>query len=115
MQITWPVVNAPQSPYNSSPPRGAVSLTVCLPFRRFSLTLIDTLDTLAVSDLPLSRLGYWWNLGLSSLVMSPPPPPPQLLNKTTEFEEAVRKVLSDVRLDNDVVVSVFETNIRVLG
>lgn len=39
----------------------------------------------------------------------------QLLNKTTEFEAAVRKVLSDVRLDNDIVVSVFETNIRVLG
>uniref|UniRef100_H3CMD3 alpha-1,2-Mannosidase n=1 Tax=Tetraodon nigroviridis TaxID=99883 RepID=H3CMD3_TETNG len=52
---------------------------------KFSLTLIDTLDTLV------------------------------LLNKTTEFEAAVRKVLSDVRLDNDIVVSVFETNIRVLG
>uniref|UniRef100_A0A3Q3KIL5 alpha-1,2-Mannosidase n=1 Tax=Mastacembelus armatus TaxID=205130 RepID=A0A3Q3KIL5_9TELE len=38
-----------------------------------------------------------------------------LLNKTTEFEDAVRRVLSDVRLDNDIVVSVFETNIRVLG
>uniref|UniRef100_A0A4W6FTA2 alpha-1,2-Mannosidase n=1 Tax=Lates calcarifer TaxID=8187 RepID=A0A4W6FTA2_LATCA len=38
-----------------------------------------------------------------------------LLNKTTEFEAAVRRVLSDVRLDNDIVVSVFETNIRVLG
>ncbi|XP_035279397.1 ER degradation-enhancing alpha-mannosidase-like protein 3 isoform X3 [Anguilla anguilla] len=52
---------------------------------KFSLTLIDSLDTLA------------------------------LLNKTAEFEAAVRKVLKDVRLDNDVVVSVFETNIRVLG
>ncbi|CAL9696408.1 unnamed protein product [Knipowitschia caucasica] len=51
----------------------------------FSLTLIDTLDTLV------------------------------LLNKTTEFEAAVKKVLSDVKLDNDIVVSVFETNIRVLG
>ncbi|CAL8308919.1 unnamed protein product [Lota lota] len=51
----------------------------------FSLTLIDTLDTLVV------------------------------LNKTTEFEAAVRRVLSDVKLDNDIVVSVFETNIRVLG
>ncbi|KAM9480166.1 ER degradation-enhancing alpha-mannosidase-like protein 3 isoform 4-T4 [Salvelinus alpinus] len=51
----------------------------------FSLTLIDTLDTLV------------------------------LLNKTAEFEAAVRRVLKDVRLDNDVVVSVFETNIRVLG
>ncbi|XP_062854894.1 ER degradation-enhancing alpha-mannosidase-like protein 3 isoform X2 [Trichomycterus rosablanca] len=52
---------------------------------KFSLTLIDTLDTLA------------------------------LLNKTKEFEDAVRKVMKDVRLDNDIVVSVFETNIRVLG
>ncbi|XP_034438041.1 ER degradation-enhancing alpha-mannosidase-like protein 3 isoform X2 [Hippoglossus hippoglossus] len=52
---------------------------------KFSLTLIDTLDTLV------------------------------LLNKTTEFEVAVRRVLKDVRLDNDIVVSVFETNIRVLG
>ncbi|XP_051929675.1 ER degradation-enhancing alpha-mannosidase-like protein 3 isoform X2 [Hippocampus zosterae] len=52
---------------------------------KFSLTLIDTLDTLV------------------------------LLNKTVEFEAAVRRVLSDVRLDNDIVVSVFETNIRVLG
>uniref|UniRef100_A0A1A7XUB7 alpha-1,2-Mannosidase n=1 Tax=Iconisemion striatum TaxID=60296 RepID=A0A1A7XUB7_9TELE len=52
---------------------------------KFSLTLIDTLDTLVV------------------------------LNKLDEFEEAVRKAVSDVRFDNDVVVSVFETNIRVLG
>lgn len=52
---------------------------------KFSLTLIDTLDTLVV------------------------------LNKLEDFEEAVRKAVKDVRLDNDVVVSVFETNIRVLG
>ncbi|XP_028818968.1 ER degradation-enhancing alpha-mannosidase-like protein 3 isoform X2 [Denticeps clupeoides] len=52
---------------------------------KFSLTLVDTLDTL------------------------------MLLNKTEEFEAAVRRVVSDVRLDNDIVVSVFETNIRVLG
>uniref|UniRef100_A0A672URU7 alpha-1,2-Mannosidase n=1 Tax=Strigops habroptila TaxID=2489341 RepID=A0A672URU7_STRHB len=52
---------------------------------KFSLTLIDTLDTLVV------------------------------LNKTKEFEEAVKKVIKDVNLDNDIVVSVFETNIRVLG
>ncbi|XP_034047764.1 ER degradation-enhancing alpha-mannosidase-like protein 3 [Thalassophryne amazonica] len=52
---------------------------------KFSLTLIDTLDTLVV------------------------------LNKLDEFEDAVRKTVMEVRLDNDVVVSVFETNIRVLG
>ncbi|XP_057675561.1 ER degradation-enhancing alpha-mannosidase-like protein 3 [Corythoichthys intestinalis] len=52
---------------------------------KFSLTLIDTLDTLVV------------------------------LNKLDEFEDGVKKILHDVRLDNDVVVSVFETNIRVLG
>ncbi|XP_077398345.1 ER degradation-enhancing alpha-mannosidase-like protein 3 [Vanacampus margaritifer] len=52
---------------------------------KFSLTLIDTLDTLVV------------------------------LNKLDDFEDAVRKAVRDVRLDNDVVVSVFETNIRVLG
>lgn len=38
-----------------------------------------------------------------------------MLNKLDEFEDAVRRAVSDVRLDNDVVVSVFETNIRVLG
>ncbi|XP_072421646.1 ER degradation-enhancing alpha-mannosidase-like protein 3 isoform X1 [Chiloscyllium punctatum] len=52
---------------------------------KFSLTLIDTLDTLVV------------------------------LNKLDEFEDAVRKVILHVQFDNDVVVSVFETNIRVLG
>lgn len=39
----------------------------------------------------------------------------QVLNKLDEFEDAVKKAVKDVRLDNDVVVSVFETNIRVLG
>ncbi|XP_076836849.1 ER degradation-enhancing alpha-mannosidase-like protein 3 [Brachyhypopomus gauderio] len=52
---------------------------------KFSLTLIDTLDTLV------------------------------LLDRLEEFEEAVKRTVRDVRLDNDVVVSVFETNIRVLG
>uniref|UniRef100_UPI00398F684A ER degradation-enhancing alpha-mannosidase-like protein 3 isoform X2 n=1 Tax=Pristiophorus japonicus TaxID=55135 RepID=UPI00398F684A len=52
---------------------------------KFSLTLIDTLDTLVV------------------------------LNKLDEFEDAVRKVILNVQFDNDIVVSVFETNIRVLG
>ncbi|RZF46376.1 hypothetical protein LSTR_LSTR007909 [Laodelphax striatellus] len=51
----------------------------------FSLTLIDTLDTLVI------------------------------LGDITEFEHAVKLVMSGVSFDNDVVVSVFETNIRVLG
>ena len=51
----------------------------------FSLTLVDTLDTLVV-------------LGLYD-----------------DFELAVTRVLRTVRFDSDIIVSVFETNIRVLG
>jgi ER degradation enhancer, mannosidase alpha-like 3 len=51
----------------------------------FSLTLVDTLDSLVV------------------------------LGDLEEFDHAVRLVLRDVNLDQDVVVSVFETNIRMLG
>ncbi|KAL3872065.1 hypothetical protein ACJMK2_040022 [Sinanodonta woodiana] len=51
----------------------------------FTLTLIDTLDTLAV------------------------------LGDTVEFEKAVKLVIEQSRFDSDIVVSVFETNIRVLG
>ncbi|KAF2879152.1 hypothetical protein ILUMI_27004, partial [Ignelater luminosus] len=51
----------------------------------FSLTLIDTLDTLVI------------------------------LGDLEEFDHAVKLVIRDVSFDNDVVVSVFETNIRVLG
>ncbi|XP_076822172.1 ER degradation-enhancing alpha-mannosidase-like protein 3 [Clavelina lepadiformis] len=51
----------------------------------FSLTLVDTLDTLAV-------------LGLYD-----------------EFEDAVRKVERDVNFNADLSISVFETNIRMLG
>ncbi|VEN55361.1 unnamed protein product [Callosobruchus maculatus] len=51
----------------------------------FSLTLIDTLDTLVV------------------------------LGDLEEFEHAVQLLIKDVSFDNDIVVSVFETNIRVLG
>lgn len=51
----------------------------------FSLTLIDTLDSLVVfNDLP-------------------------------EFERAISLVIKDVSFDSDLVVSVFETNIRILG
>jgi len=39
----------------------------------------------------------------------------QVLGDLEEFEHAVKLVLSDVTFDSDVIVSVFETNIRVLG
>ncbi|XP_044751179.1 ER degradation-enhancing alpha-mannosidase-like protein 3 [Coccinella septempunctata] len=64
-----------------SPNRGDID--DCL--GNFSLTLIDSLDTLV------------------------------LLGDLSEFERAVKLVISDVSFDNDIVVSVFETNIRVLG
>ncbi|CAH1286547.1 unnamed protein product [Diabrotica balteata] len=51
----------------------------------FSLTLIDTLDTLAI------------------------------FGDLEEFEHAVKLIIKDVNFDNDVVISVFETNIRVVG
>ncbi|XP_043203401.1 ER degradation-enhancing alpha-mannosidase-like protein 3 isoform X1 [Amphibalanus amphitrite] len=51
----------------------------------FSLTLVDSLDSLMV------------------------------LGELDELEHAVRLVIRDVRLDADLVVSVFETNIRMLG
>lgn len=39
----------------------------------------------------------------------------KVLGDVEEFDKAVRLVIRDVSFDNDVVVSVFETNIRVLG
>jgi len=39
----------------------------------------------------------------------------KVLGDVEKFENAVRLVIRDVSFDNDVVVSVFETNIRVLG
>lgn len=51
----------------------------------FSLTLIDSLDTLAV------------------------------IGAIDEFSEAIKLVLRDVQFNADLTVSVFETNIRVLG
>lgn len=51
----------------------------------FSLTLVDTMDTLV------------------------------LLGDMEEFERAVKLVIRDVSFDSDIVVSVFETNIRMVG
>ena len=39
----------------------------------------------------------------------------QVLGELDEFEHAVNLVIDNVSFDTDVVVSVFETNIRVLG
>lgn len=49
------------------------------------MTLVDTLDTLVI------------------------------IGDYSEFESSVKLVLNDVKLDSDIVVSVFETNIRMVG
>lgn len=49
------------------------------------MTLVDSLDTLVI------------------------------LGDLDEFENAVKLVIKDVSFDNDIIVSVFETNIRMLG
>lgn len=49
------------------------------------MTLVDTLDTLVI------------------------------LGDLEEFEHAVKLVIKDVTFDNDIIVSVFETNIRMIG
>ena len=54
-------------------------------FFSFSLTLVDSLDSLVV------------------------------LGDMAEFEKAVELIIRDVTFDTDVIVSVFETNIRMLG
>lgn len=39
----------------------------------------------------------------------------QVLGDLEEFENAVKLVARDVSFDTDVIVSLFETNIRMLG
>ncbi|CAH2034289.1 unnamed protein product, partial [Iphiclides podalirius] len=51
----------------------------------FSLTLVDSMDTLAV------------------------------MGDFSEFSRAIKLILKDIDFDQDIVVSVFETNIRVVG
>ncbi|XP_031780380.1 ER degradation-enhancing alpha-mannosidase-like protein 3 [Nasonia vitripennis] len=65
----------------SEPDRGDIDSTL----GNFSLTLVDTLDTLVV------------------------------IGDLEEFENAVKLVIKDVTFDTDVIVSLFETNIRMLG
>ncbi len=59
-----------------------IALVLCC---SFTLTLIDSLDTLVV------------------------------LGDLEEFERGVRLVIDTVTFDHDIPVSVFETNIRVVG
>lgn len=49
------------------------------------MTLVDTLDTLVI------------------------------IGDFEEFEHAVKLVIDNVSFDNDIIVSVFETNIRMIG
>ncbi|XP_067622052.1 ER degradation-enhancing alpha-mannosidase-like protein 3 isoform X2 [Eurosta solidaginis] len=51
----------------------------------FSMTLVDSVDTLV------------------------------LLGDLDEFEKAVKLIIQDVQFDSDIIVSVFETNIRMIG
>lgn len=51
----------------------------------FSMTLVDTLDTLVI------------------------------IGDFDEFEHAVKLVIDNVSFDSDIIVSVFETNIRMVG
>lgn len=51
----------------------------------FSLTLVDSLDTLV------------------------------MMGDIDEFESAIKRIIKDLNFDTDIVVSVFETNIRMLG
>ena len=66
---------------SKSAPRGDIDEVL----GNFTLTLVDSLDTLA------------------------------LLNRADKFETAVRNVIETVSFDKDIVVSVFESNIRMLG
>ncbi|XP_068226667.1 ER degradation-enhancing alpha-mannosidase-like protein 3 isoform X4 [Palaemon carinicauda] len=66
---------------NTEPSRGDIDDTL----GNFSLTLVDSLDTLVV------------------------------MGDIEEFDRALRLVVRDVTFDHDVVVSVFETNIRMVG
>ena len=52
---------------------------------------------------------------MTSYHFHPPSLLSQVLGALDEFSQAIQLVLRDVRYDSDLVVSVFETNIRVLG
>jgi hypothetical protein len=99
----------------------------------FSLTLIDSLDTLAVSMATLIASEQFFVPFFSSCIhyeatfpcfshpvliydeFSPHLPCLQVMGKDGLFLDSVARVIRVVRFDSDFVVSVFETNIRVLA
>ena len=101
----------------------------CCCHSRFSLTLVDSLDTLAVRSmqiaLPLSVCGVCVcvcvfrvscvSVCLCESVFSRASCEFQLqvLGNVSEFKRAVDLTLKHVSFDRDIVVSTFETNIRV--
>lgn len=86
---------------DSEPNRGDVDDAL----GNFSLTLVDTLDSLvvclALTSAPNHRLIVLYIL--------------QIFGNYSEFEKSVARVITEVNFDTDVIVSVFETNIRMVG
>ena len=64
-----------------------------------------------------SRQVLWcpWRLGREWWLCVLPLASVQILGEVDEFNGAVKRVLNQVTFNTDVVVSVFETNIRILG
>lgn len=60
-------------------------MPIALSLFSFSMTLVDSLDTLVI------------------------------LGDLEEFEHAVQLVIKNVSFDSDIIISVFETNIRMIG
>ena len=77
----------------------------------YSLTLVDALDTVALMGALLQRRRrpHWLFSLLSEMPLSHQP------GNASAWEFAVRWVSDNLSFDTDATVSVFETNIRVLG
>ena len=77
----------------------------------FSVSLIDALDTLLLlgAQKRLAFHGYVLESNLHTCVFR------IRLGDIDEFERGCRLVIDNVEFDSDIVVSVFETNIRVVG
>lgn len=71
--------------------------------------MIDALDTLVVS------FKYSYNIVELVTETSTVNYKCQVLGELDIFEDSVKKIVKEVNFDNDIVVSVFEANIRVVG